>query len=761
MRPDEARDYRAYRKQRFANRVRQLKKTWKIYYRSGYGKVGFWILMVFVAMTVLSPVLTFYNPTYFIAPIEDSYAPLQEVNYHLPFPATSNSTPLDPSAVAIGVFGSDVVYVIGSNGSVSAIGLGSTPTTPLDKVLPVYTPDFAAGSTVVGGEVVPLADYASFIGSYTFAYTEYVVVGAVHGNSSEVDLAHIEWTGSNGPGDGTPYSTGAESMTVNGTLLGPPTTDALSPNPIPAWGPFASSTSYTSADLKTAYVYTVTRSDDAVYLSAYYAVPFAPVWSERLPGNASPSAPVFLGSFFAPPDGTTSTSLLISQGSTVLEYNATDGDLRWSTNLTGPVDAAIAPVIPYDYQIGSLNASNSVFVALSGNPGEVVQLNLGTGAPSNVTKVPSAVEGIGTTLGDTGYPAYIAVLTLKQAYFLAGPGAVASSADSFPTPTGFGASAFDPVYDPDANLMILQSNTGDYIAIDPALGTDPVAWSFQLTPTPRSVSDPVLLTDADTGKESIAVVTSGNVLSVMADVGVDQNPLPPELHSPSGNVYLLGTNTAGNDIWSQFVASFAWDWAVGLSVAAGIMLLSIVVAMYIGYVGNWLATVVETVTLVLFLLPGLALLIVVASIAGASFTNLVLILTVLGWPFTAFTLIGVVRTVRSRTFIEAAKVSGAGTLQILRRHMLPSMTPLLAYLTALSIGGAATALSTLQFIGVAPLTIPTWGGMLEPFFANFYLAARSPWWVWPPTLALTFFVFAFVFISRGLDEVVNPRIRSR
>jgi peptide/nickel transport system permease protein len=173
------------------------------------------------------------------------------------------------------------------------------------------------------------------------------------------------------------------------------------------------------------------------------------------------------------------------------------------------------------------------------------------------------------------------------------------------------------------------------------------------------------------------------------------------------------------------------------------------------------ASVVETLTLVLFLLPGLALLIVVASIVGPNFYYTLGVLTFVGWPFTAITLIGVVRQIKSRTFIEAARISGASTLQILRRHMLPNMTPLVAFFTAVSIGGAVTVFSTLQFLGIAELTIPTWGGMLQPLLSDFYLALEAPFWIWPPTLTLTGFVFAFVFVSRGLDEVVNPRIRAR
>ena len=93
--------------------------------------------------------------------------------------------------------------------------------------------------------------------------------------------------------------------------------------------------------------------------------------------------------------------------------------------------------------------------------------------------------------------------------------------------------------------------------------------------------------------------------------------------------------------------------------------------------------------------------------------------------------------------------------------MLPNIIPLLIYLTAVNISGAVGGISTLQYLGIAPLTIQTWGAMLNPLQGNFNLAAQAPWWIIPPAIAITLFITAFIFLSRGVDELVNPRIRRR
>jgi peptide/nickel transport system permease protein len=753
--------YRVYRRQRLRNRLGRWRKLWRIYYGSRYGKVGFWLLLGYVVLTLLSPVLTFHDPNYFIAPPEDSYAASQELGAQLPYSAVVNGTPLEPAAVPISSAGSYVVYTTTADGNVTAVGLGATPTTTKGTILPVMSPGWAAGSTIFPASVFALADYNTFLGSFSFSYSEYVVEGATHANTSEIQFAHIQWSGANGPGDGTPSVTGVEKLAIPGTLVEPPVSNSIPTVTIPSWGPFAQSTAYTTAGLKPAYLYTVTRIDGGYNLTEYYAEPLQMVWSEHLPGSGVPGIPQFFGSYYAPPDGTSDTSVLVSQGTTLLSYNPGTGALRWQTTFGTSIEPSVGIVIPLDYQIQSFSSNDLAFLALAGVPGTVVDVDLANGANQTVTSVPGGIEGVATSLGDTGYPTYITIVTPSTGYFLTSGDPVANAADAVVLPQSYGKFQTNPLYDLNSNLMILSTSSGFAIAISANLGTDPIQWRLSPTPTPTAISAPILIINANNGGAAVAFVTSDSILDVYATIGTDQNPLGPELNTPSGNVYLFGTNEYGQDVWSQFIASFVWDWEIGLSVAAGIMLLSVLVAMFIGYVGNWAASVVETVTLVLFLLPGLALLIVVASIVGPNFYYTLGVLTFVSWPFTAITLIGVVRQIKSRTFVEAARVSGAGTVQILRRHMLPNMTPLVAFFTALSIGGAVTVFSTLQFLGIAELTIPTWGGMLQPVLGNYFFAIRAPFWIWPPTLALTVFVFAFIFVSRGLDEVVNPRIRAR
>lgn len=752
--------HRGFRRARLQFQLVQLRKQWRVYYRSNYGKAGLYILVLMAAITVLSPLLILHNPNTFIAPPEDASSATVNLQTHLPFATMINGSPQPAAASALASSGSYLVYVTSASGVVDAVGLGGSSSTPAGQVFPLLASALPAGSQPFGADVFPLASLTTFLSNYSFGYHNYLLRGASGPTNSTLTLAEIEWSGRNGPGRGTPFATRQENLTINGSLLLPPVSSSPSTTILPAWGPFADSQAYRSDGLQPGYVFAVVRTPAGLFLNEYYDYPLSLAWSERLPGTGIPSAPDYVGSFFTATAGVTQTRVLIEQNSSILAYAATSGRLVWQANVTSPLDTRIGTIIPFDYQVGYLAASSVAFVALEGAPGTAETVSLDTGSVRLFATVPGGISGLTTSYGSSGLPTYVIVQTGTTAYFIVGGNVAALAADAVALPTGFGTFESNPLYIPDSGIADLTSSAGYSFGVSTSLGPYPIQWHIAFSPA-AEVAAPILLINSATGRESIAFVTSSNELVVYAATGTDDNPLPPTFHAPSGNIYPFGTNTVGNDLFSQWAASFPYDWAIGLAVAGGIMLISVVAAMFIGFVSGWAAAFVETLTLVLFLTPGLALLIVVASIAGPSFFNIILVLTFVGWPFTALTLIGVVKSVRSRTFIEAARVSGAGTLQILRRHMLPNMTPLLAYFTALSIGGAVVGLSTLQFLGVAPLTIPTWGGMLQPLFDNFYLAAEAPWWIIPPTVTLTAFVFAFIFVSRGLDEVVNPRVRRR
>jgi len=736
--------------------MRNFRKQWAIFYRSNYGKVGFYLLLSFVIISLLSPVIEIHSPMGFFAPSVDSYVATQDMSAHVIPSGTFTGVPYAPSASMLGSSGSYLLYVGTPKGQVYGVGMGGSSTTGEGTSYLLANITVPSGSIAFSPSVFPLSSYQAFVssGETRLSYSNFLLYG-YYGNRSALYVSEVGWSGSL-PGEGRPFLFRNESFSLNSRILVPPVSSSISSStPLPTWVQFDNAA---AGALGLAYgtVYALSSNSTGIYLNAFSDYPLSSLWSSKLPLNVTPSAPEYVGSYYSPGD-IHSSRLIIEQGNELMAFSPFTGRMLWTQgNFSTSLNERIGVLIPFNYQVG-FSAETMAFV-VAGNTLYGVYLSNGTVV--TVYRTASPIDSVATTLGSSGFPTSIIVITSTHVRLVDGIGTLFHGG-LLSRPLVYGSILYSPVYDPNTATFIITSTEGSLISVSSTGGKYAYNWHADYD-AGVATSSPVLIANSRTGRFSVAILNAAGNLALYSTTGTDANPLPPTLHAPSGNVYLFGTNIYGQDVWSQWVASFPVDLEIGLLVALGTIIISILVAMVVGYLGGFVGSSLEVISLVIFLIPFIPLVIIMASILGdKSILNIALVFIAVGWPFTTFSLIGVVKSIKSRTFIEAAKVSGAGTLQIMRRHMLSNMTPLLAYFTALGIGGAVGGISGLQILGIGPLSIPTWGAMLGPFYANFFLVARAIWWLLPPTITLTVFIFAFVFVSRGLDEVVNPRLRRR
>ena len=95
-------------------------------------------------------------------------------------------------------------------------------------------------------------------------------------------------------------------------------------------------------------------------------------------------------------------------------------------------------------------------------------------------------------------------------------------------------------------------------------------------------------------------------------------------------------------------------------------------------------------------------------------------------------------------------------------HIVPNVLPLSFLYMMFGVTEAIAIEATLSFFGL--LNVPmTWGIMIKSARTNGYLlSGTSYWWLlFPAGLAVSFLCFAFFLVGRGMDEVINPRLRAR
>ena len=230
------------------------------------------------------------------------------------------------------------------------------------------------------------------------------------------------------------------------------------------------------------------------------------------------------------------------------------------------------------------------------------------------------------------------------------------------------------------------------------------------------------------------------------------------LERPSAR-HRLGTDVPGRDIFAQLLHGARTSLVVavmggGLAVAGGIV---------VGVLPALLGTVADTVSnrLVVFLLalPGLPLLVLVASLAGTALSAVVLVIAFAGVAPNARVLRGQALSLRQRGFIGAARGFGAGPLYVLRRHLVPGLAPLILVGFVQWAGVAVGLEAGLAFLGLGDPSGISWGLMINRALSEpgIYFSAMWTWWVLPAGLAVTVTVVAFTFVGVALEPSFNPR----
>jgi peptide/nickel transport system permease protein len=146
-------------------------------------------------------------------------------------------------------------------------------------------------------------------------------------------------------------------------------------------------------------------------------------------------------------------------------------------------------------------------------------------------------------------------------------------------------------------------------------------------------------------------------------------------------------------------------------------------------------------------------------VMGRGLLNIILVIGLLGWSYTARLVRSQVLTVKERQFVLRARAIGAGIPRIIWRHIFPQVLPLIIAQAVLDVSVAILEESSLAFLGLGDPTLVSWGMMLN--FAFERAISRQAWWfLLPPGFAIVWVSLSLVLIGTALEEIVNPRLRT-
>ncbi len=233
------------------------------------------------------------------------------------------------------------------------------------------------------------------------------------------------------------------------------------------------------------------------------------------------------------------------------------------------------------------------------------------------------------------------------------------------------------------------------------------------------------------------------------------HPAPPF----TGN-HLLGTNSQGADILAYLYGGLQVNIKAALLYLPVIYFIGLTLGMLMGYFGGRFDLVTQRFIEILSQLPFLFVVMIVSDLVPLELRGLFLILCLLamfGWMHMTYLVRTATMKEKTRDYVAAAKVMGAGTTHILLRHILPNLRGIVVTLVPFSVAAVILSLASLDYLGFGlPDTYASWGRLLNDGLSKL----SSPWVVSSAFVALVGTLLMVTFIGEAVREATDPRRHS-
>lgn len=225
--------------------------------------------------------------------------------------------------------------------------------------------------------------------------------------------------------------------------------------------------------------------------------------------------------------------------------------------------------------------------------------------------------------------------------------------------------------------------------------------------------------------------------------------------------HLLGTDELGRDVLTRLL--YGGRVSLGVSLMATVLQLVIGVTLgaIAGYFGGLVDNMIMRLVDIMMCFPFFVIAISMAAIMEPGVVSLVIIIGVLQWTNIARIVRVEILSLKQREFIEASRVLGLNSFEIIKKHLLPNvLAPLIVY-TTLAIANGILLEAGLSFLGMGVRQPqPSWGNMLTA--AQSMRVLKSQWWLWiPPGLLVFLTVLSINFLGDGLRDGLDPKLKRR
>ena len=232
---------------------------------------------------------------------------------------------------------------------------------------------------------------------------------------------------------------------------------------------------------------------------------------------------------------------------------------------------------------------------------------------------------------------------------------------------------------------------------------------------------------------SLLILFSYIGMAIFAGALSPHDPLQVDVANrlqPASTEFLLGTDSLGRCVLSRLLLG-----ARNSLLSAAVVLLTTVsvgtvVGLFAGFFGGRCDYLVQRLLEGVMAFPGLILALAIAGVLGPGLENAVLALCLVHWVGYARIVRNMTLSLRERTYVQASRIAGASSLDLLRRHILPEVAPAVLVVATLDYGRIIISIAGLSFLGLgAQPPAPEWGAMLSE--GKSYMQVAPQLILWP------------------------------
>ena len=280
---------------------------------------------------------------------------------------------------------------------------------------------------------------------------------------------------------------------------------------------------------------------------------------------------------------------------------------------------------------------------------------------------------------------------------------------------------------------------------------------------------------------SFAVVVVLLLLAVFAELVAPTNPFdvgslnlmngftpPMQPNAFTGEVFPLGADDQGRDLLSAIIFGLRVSLFVGLTAVILAMVLGVSLGLLAGYRGGWVDSLIMRAADIQVTFPSILIAMLIFGVARGllppnmrdelAISVLIISIGLSEWVPFARTVRGTTLVEKEKEYVQAARLIGLSSGQIMLRHILPNVLSPVLVIATITLALAIIAEATLSFLGVgAPPTEPSLGTLIR--IGQDFLFSGEWWILFFPAATLLALSLSVNLLGDWLRDILNPRLK--